>query len=182
MHKLESGRSNTSNPYADSSSAHGFTLIELLCVLSIMLILCAILQPTWQSFYQQHRLRIAADAFSSAIQAARLLAMTTKQYVVLCGSRDQKHCTGDWSSSQITSKHPFKKIEHTDNILGGFIGAHMHFNSSLGHDNRLVFLPSGWTQAQTGSFFFKTNSHCLRLVLLQSGSSYLQDCQHTQVS
>ncbi len=82
---------------------HGLSLLELLVALSIMVILAAMAAPSFREYLRNCQRSAVVNAVVHAIHAARTSAASSGTPVVLCGTEDLAHCSGDgdWSTGLI---------------------------------------------------------------------------------
>lgn len=70
----------------------GFTLIELIISVCIVSILALLVLPTLQASLHKAEIKHVQQTFSSAIQLAKIQAITQHQYIVICSSLDLSRC------------------------------------------------------------------------------------------
>jgi type IV fimbrial biogenesis protein FimT len=156
-----------------ASYSRGFTLVELLSVLAIFGILLVIAIPSGQHFLIQNRTTAHINTLTMALHYARNESVSRNERLTFCKSRDHKQCGGRWRDGQIlldTNKNVlrvFSAIPEKDNLV---------WNSSGGLDDFIVWLPTGYTNGQRGTFYYcagnnNTNSS-RKVVLLDTGRSY----------
>lgn len=81
------------------SDAAGYTLPELLTILGIAAILAAAAVPTFSTLLLDSRMNAAVATATHAVNLARQFSATRSETIRLCGSADERECSGasDWS-------------------------------------------------------------------------------------
>jgi len=77
----------------------GHTLTELMVVLGIAAVLAAAAVPLFSTLLLDSRMNAAVASAMHAVNLARQFAVTRSETIRLCGSADQRECSGglDWS-------------------------------------------------------------------------------------
>lgn len=77
----------------------GHTLTELMAVLGIAAVLAAAAVPLFSTLLLDSRMNAAVATATHAVNLARQFAATRSETIRLCGSSDQRECSGgvDWS-------------------------------------------------------------------------------------
>jgi len=75
-----------------SGKIRGFTLIELIFAIAIIAILCAISLPALGSLMQSSQSRSTNTQLLTALNLARITAVSRESEIVICPSADQKNC------------------------------------------------------------------------------------------
>jgi len=84
-------------------AARGFTLVELLVAMALLAILATLVAPGFGEYLRNCRRAATVNAIFHTLQAARGLASSRGQAVVLCPSTDGARCSGeqDWSHEML---------------------------------------------------------------------------------
>jgi type IV fimbrial biogenesis protein FimT len=148
----------------------GFTLLELLIVLGVGLIMLLISVPAYQHLLARTRSTNVINHMMTAINEARVQAITGNQIIVFCGSEDGLQCDGQWQRGQLLTDTN-GKVMH--NFSGLPLGDRLWWESSLGHDNFLKLAPTGFTEGQRGSFYYCPRyspvKYGAKIIVLDSG-------------
>ena len=146
-----------------------FTMIELLIVLTVTLLLFCSIVPSLNNLIAENRAQSRIEELFAILQYARMEAMRRDEVITFCKSLDQKSCGGDWRNGQIV-------IDANGNKLRSFAAVASHdsftWQSSLGHNDALSFLPSGFTAGQQGSFCYcpdGKNAYSSSLIVERTG-------------
>lgn len=137
-----------------------FSLFELLITLSIMSILLLIAFPLSKIFFDHSREQVLQSQLLHAIQVARDEARVRGVAVVLCKSKDQRRCSGDWINGQIVfmDKNQDGIVHDPSQILMVFqLGSQqgiLHWRSFPVFRDYLLFLPSGFPRNDNGTFWY----------------------------
>lgn len=129
----------------------GFSLLELLTVLLISAILITLSVAINKTFVSTHRSIAAMNTLMTALYHARSEAMSRAEKIVFCKSVDKKTCSGEWSNGQITLSetgevlHIFSAVPSVDKLI---------WSSSLGKNDKLEWLATGYTNGQRGTFYY----------------------------
>lgn len=85
-------------PYSSPHTA-GHTLPELLTILGIAAIIAAAAIPTFSTLLLESRMNAAVATAMHAVNLARQFSATRSETIRLCGSADERECSGasDWS-------------------------------------------------------------------------------------
>jgi type IV fimbrial biogenesis protein FimT len=77
---------------------HGFTLIELLMTLAVLAILTAVAAPAFGSLIQSTGAQASRSTLTTALNTARIFAVSKTANVVVCPSGDGRYCgdTTEW--------------------------------------------------------------------------------------
>lgn len=134
----------------------GFSILELLIVTSLISILLLIGSANFKNFFQEEELARSTTAWMNTIRAARYLAIKTHEAVTLHWQPqiyiEQKNQT-PWRISSISSQ------------------INIQFHAGFFRDNKLTFLPDGFSQGQQGHFdlCLKSTNACQKIIILSSG-------------
>lgn len=162
--------------FADSTS--GFTLLELLATLLILCLLVSVAIPTQQTFLRSHRSLSKMNQIAHALYIARSEAIKRNEKMILCASSDKKNCGKNWQDGQIL-------VTSTGQLLRIFPslpqGDRLIWNSSLGKDESVEWLPDGYTNGQRGTFYYcaDQSANSRSLVLLNTGRWYIASLDET---
>lgn len=83
-------------PFARHRASQGFTLLELLVVLALMVVMTTWAVPAFQTLAERNRLSVEVMRLMGALGQARSAAITQRREAVICPTRDQSECDGDW--------------------------------------------------------------------------------------
>jgi len=72
--------------------ARGFTLIELMMTLAVVAILLAVAAPAFGGLIQSTQAQSSRSALVTALNTARIFAVSKTANVVVCPSNDQRYC------------------------------------------------------------------------------------------
>lgn len=140
----------------------GFSLIELLIVLTLIAILSAMGIISFTSFQKESQTEILKSQLFRAIQLTRSEAIFRNQRIILCSSRNQKTCDGDWQSGFI--------VKTTENVLHAFqpfsIDGILHWRAFPLDREHLEFLSSGIPNAENGTFWFCVSSRIAWAIMM----------------
>lgn len=83
--------------------ARGITLIEMIIALAVASILATAAAPAFGNLIQKSRAQAARSALVTALNTARMTAVTKLSHVVVCPSRDQQYCdhSTEWQDGWI---------------------------------------------------------------------------------
>jgi type IV fimbrial biogenesis protein FimT len=82
-----------------STPCRGHTLPELLAMLSIVAVIAAAAVPVFSNLLLESRMNAAVSTAMHAVNLARQFSATRSEAIRLCGSVDERECSGrlDWS-------------------------------------------------------------------------------------
>lgn len=145
----------------------GFSLIELLIVIVLLSILLLGGISLWREFVQHNRANATVHQITTALQFARSEAIKNNGLVIFCASQNQKTCDGPWQNGQIILiknkiLRIYSPLSNKDRLI---------WKSAFGKNDRLEFVSTGFTNGQSGSFWYCPNDlrFAKRIVVLQSG-------------
>ncbi len=129
----------------------GFSLIELLIVLSIIAVIATFGIISFTSFQQKAQAQLLQSQLLRAIQLTRNEAILRHELTLLCHSRDQLTCSGNWQDGFI--------VKTTERVIYGFQSSFsekgiLHWRAFPRGREQLEFLPTGFPHAENGSFWF----------------------------
>jgi type IV fimbrial biogenesis protein FimT len=145
----------------------GYSLFEMLITIALVGILCLAGIPSWQYFMQENQMSAQVRTFITALNFARSEAVKQSEKIIFCPSENQHSCGGFWEQGQI--------VLSKDNVLRAYPAlppnVKLIWKSSLGRNDHLEFVPSGFTNGQKGSFIFcpPNPRYAKRIVIEQSG-------------
>src|SRR3989338_8040363 len=125
-----------------------FSLIELLVALMVASVLLVLTAPALRHLHAENRAITTADRMVTALQLARYEAIARGQASVFCPRADQKQCGRHWEAGQMIVVDG--RVVRVFDALP--MGDTLQWRGNLGHAD-IVFLPSGFTQGQNGSFY-----------------------------
>jgi type IV fimbrial biogenesis protein FimT len=155
----------------------GFSLLEVIVVIGILVLLALVSLPRLHT-WQQHSLRkIYMYKVLTLLQFARSQAVMQQGIVTFCPSINGHDCDSrNWNGRKIVKlgEHSISQLEPV------VVGSAMDWNSNLGQDQLLAFLPSGMTNGQNGTFTFcqindgKITQDCSAIIVNLGGRMYLK--------
>lgn len=128
----------------------GFTLFELLITLVIVVIIATFSIQAVNAFWQKAEGDIVRRGILTALDLARVTAMTQHEIVSVCKSADQLTCGGSWQQGLITkiNQKLLYAIDFTNNfgiVLSRFFPRGREV---------LSYLPTGQSEIQNGTFWY----------------------------
>jgi type IV fimbrial biogenesis protein FimT len=128
----------------------GFTLIEFLIVSAIATILLVFSIPQFEDIYQRSHNKALLSQLLRIIKLACSTAIMTGKKVILCNSRDQKTCSGNWQDGYVVlSGDKVVFTSHSSTQKGS-----LHWRAFPFYLTYLEFLPSGLPNFQNGTFWY----------------------------
>ena len=153
-----------------------FSIVEILLVLAIFGVLLLIVMPYGHELTGKNRALAYADEIRAALRFTRSSAILLGEPVTFCGSKNHKKCDGLWIDGQIIISDSGNVLRVLSKI---FSGDKLRWKSSLGKNDGIVFLPTGFTKGQQlGSFFYcpKNNTDdALAVILSSTGRARISD-------
>ncbi len=129
---------------------NGFTLMELMMMLFIILLLFAMMIPSYKFLFLKSKSNSIHSKLMQAIYLARNTAISTHNEVMICQSHDLKTCEGNWKESYIIFSH--EKIFYTfQNISNEGI---LHWRSFPKNQTFLQFTSDGTLANENGTFWY----------------------------
>lgn len=130
----------------------GFTLLEFLVTIAIISILMLFVIPSFKSILQPSQNEMQSSQLFHAIHAAREEAVKHGSLVILCKSRDQKTCSGEWQDGYLILVDNKVLFSFHNNSAGV-----LHWRAFPYFLDHLEFLPSGLPNFQNGTFWYCLN-------------------------
>ncbi len=152
----------------DHSKIFGVSLIEILIVLMLIGFFALVALPGLNHFYLSNQANTQVNQIISALHYARSEAILRGEIVVFCPSHNQVQCGGNWREGQLVMT-THGKILQIYPALNSQID--LIWRSTLGNNDNIRWLPSGFTAGQSGSFFYCPPDHqyAKRIVVLRTG-------------
>ena len=149
-----------------------FTLMECLIVMLLagILLFCAV--PSFQHLLEKYQTTSYVNRIVSALQFARLTAISRQTEIQFCASSDLENCGGNWDEGQL--------VKSNNEILKKYSALKKDYQliwkGSFGK-NELAFEPDGFINGQQGSFYFYHRNNCLeKIVVAMTGRIRLEKC------
>ena len=145
----------------------GFTFIEFLMALGVLGILLTITVVAMRDLMLKNQITAEVNQIIAAVNFARSEAIKRGIPVTYCASDNGKACHGDWSDGQI--------ILAASQVLriypALFDGSRLNWSGNFGKDHLLQLLPTGFTNGQSGSFYYcpAIDSMGKRIIVNQAG-------------
>lgn len=134
----------------------GWTLVELMLVISISALLLILAIPnmlqTWPVFLAKRDIH----TLSTAIQFARIQAITLNTNVTLCPTIDQINCTTQWDNTNLMVFDDSLGNGNTSSLLTLFPAVNKGARLTYNRGDRLSFQSNGQPPGLNGTF-----SYCL---------------------
>lgn len=157
----------------------GYTTLELAVTISIVSLLVSLATPSFVVHLQKARMTSVIHRLFHDMYLARSIAITRRMPITVCKSDDGTACktTGDWNQGWVVFEDPDadRVIDHPTDIIGvnqdGEDSISIRY-SGFGAKNAIVYLPSGRSKSQNGTFTFcdgRGATHASALILHQSG-------------
>lgn len=128
----------------------GFTLWELLIVLLLLVVMLLMASPAWRTLLSHNQIDAILEPLVGDIRFSRRSAIAAGENVSLCGSADQDSCDGAWSAGRIVLSQSGKILRRSGKLPAGY---RIVWRSNLSRNDRLEFVPDGFTNGQQGSFY-----------------------------
>lgn len=133
-----------------SQSMRAFTLLELLVTLFILGILITAAVPASQHFLEKNNSNAEVNALIQGLAYARNEAIILSEKVIFCSSSNGQSCGGSWQDGQLAIKADGEVLR----VFPALTKANLVWNSSAGKDDRLEWMPTGYTNGQRGTFYY----------------------------
>ena len=114
-----------------STLRRGHTLTELLAMLGIAAVIAAVAVPVFSNLLLESRMNAAVSTAMHAVNLARQFSATRSEAIRLCGSEDERKCSGrlDWSGGLLLASDG--DLFHQSLMLSGGSGTtSIHSNRS----------------------------------------------------
>ncbi|MCL5260108.1 MAG: GspH/FimT family pseudopilin [Gammaproteobacteria bacterium] len=136
-----------------SKNQWAFSIFELLVGMSITATLLLITFASLHNFIAKNNTLRQINKIVAVMQLAKMEAIRRGEPITFCKSSDQKKCGGNWCDGQIVTAKDGTIIRNLEALPPG---DKLTWKSSFSKNDALVFLPSGATNGQQGSFFYCT--------------------------
>lgn len=142
-----------------NNKSKGFTALELIVSVTIFLIIAVIAVPSFYGLVNDMRADSEISKVNTAIQYARVQALSRGMAITLCKSQDKRSCGGSWSDGLMVfiDKDNTHQVSQPENILRVYSGVsafgELSFNAFAAEDY-LQILPTGLTNWQNGTFVY----------------------------
>jgi type IV fimbrial biogenesis protein FimT len=148
-----------------------FSLTELLITIAVAAILLLVTIPKMTDFLQKNRAEAKITELTLALEFARSEAIKRGENITFCPSPDNKNCGTNWNDGQIVTDAGGGVLRVFEKVPSG---DHLTWQSSLTDDksNYVIFLPTGATYAQQGSFYYCPNNnsdYALAVIVHETG-------------
>ncbi len=146
---------------------YGYSLLELLITLAIIFLMAVLVVPSQKIFFEKNNQDTIRLQLLRAINLARSEAMLRSDNIILCHSKDQTSCSGEWQEGYVILQQE-KVINAFTNKTNGKI---FWRTFPVGQKN-LEFLATGFSHAQNGTFWFcekNSENPAWAILISQSG-------------
>jgi len=134
-----------------------FTLFEMLFVVSIVAIVSLLIVPNFNNLRAKQRVTVEVNALLGALNYARLLSISKKRPVTICGTLDGTHCSRSWSQEYMVfldqnndaQRDEFETMVFNHRPKKDFLDISW---SAFGRKNYIRYLPTGITAHHNGTF------------------------------
>lgn len=147
----------------------GLSLIELLLVMLLIASLALVSVAPIHHYLIHMRNEKTFDALKRTIDHMRWQAIAQNQIYGVCGSSDQQHCNGAWTSGVIG----FGPAGMVMTSIAVSSECRLRFAGSLGRNSAIFFTPGGMTQGQQGHFYCENPVDHWQLDVKINGSTVL---------
>ncbi len=142
----------------------GFTLLESLIVLAIIAIFAVVSLPLLHHLYDYANSQLLQSQLLRTLQFARQEAQVRQMPVAFCNSDNSTACSGNWKDSKKDTQLIFVD-QNQDGILNNneqvlsLVQTRanrglLHWRSFSAERNDLLFLPTGSTRSDNGTFWY----------------------------
>ncbi|GLS27924.1 GspH/FimT family pseudopilin [Marinibactrum halimedae] len=137
----------------------GYTFIEIFFTLCIATILVSMALPSWSAFQDRNTQSISYNALLSAVNFARMQAISQGEHTTLCPKQTPNTCGTDWTNGILvfTDKNRNGSIDNAETPLREFTLSskeHSLIWSSFQRKTYLTFTREGVTANQNGTFVY----------------------------
>lgn len=155
----------------------GYTLLELMVTLSIAAILLLVALPSFAHIFKSNDMSATLNQVTSLLNNARYTAISNKNIVTLCPSKDFESCSGTWSDGAImfNDYDGDRQFNNNDQPLRTWQPSSSNISLSFrafGYKKSLQWLPTGITNHQNGTFVFcyqNAPKYSKALIMTKSG-------------
>jgi Tfp pilus assembly protein FimT len=151
----------------------GFSTLELICIFCVLSILAMLSGSAWSHYSSAIHFSAELRKVKSAVAFARNQAILQQKTIEYCGSSDLKQCDGHWHDGQIIVRAADKKILKVYTNFDRKLT--LNFNANFGRNDRIEFLPNGFSHGQNGHFSVCMQSKCRYLIMHFSGEAIERD-------
>lgn len=150
-----------------------FSLVEMMLAIALLSILSgaywgADIRQYYQHWQSRQDLAQHSDALIAAIERARTLAISSDRQVFMCGGIA---CDGRWGEAVYLTydlHEPPLWRQHLSSTID------VRWSGFPQHRSHIIFLPTGLSSYQNGSFYLcDAQTNARRVVINQSGRAYL---------
>ena len=143
-------------------------------VLLVSSIILTLAISSGRSMWLENHSAVTINSLMQTLNYARSAAILRNEKIIVCPSSDGRNCNcADWAQQQLV-------LNANNELLRVFAGLdsddRLIWNSSLGKDEKIEWLPSGYTNGQRGSFYYCPRDalaqYARKLVLLNTGRLY----------
>lgn len=128
---------------------NGFSFMELMITFFIAAILMTLSVGGFSLFFRHTESQLAGEKLYQAIQTTRNQALLSGMSAILCPSQHQKICGKNWKEGWIIFVGKKRVwVEHP--VFPG----ELHWRAFHSSSNQLQFFPSGFLNAQNGTFWY----------------------------
>lgn len=150
----------------ENNITSGFTFIEILFAISITLILAGLSIPLLEATFEHVKIGIVSQQIIHELNITRHKAITLDQLMVL------KPKKTNWSEEHRIINSQGKIIQTFAPVPYPY---RLMWRSSLGMNDKIGFLPTGFTQGQRGSFYLIAPTKIVRIIIELSGRIRLEE-------
>jgi type IV fimbrial biogenesis protein FimT len=118
--------------------------------LTIFIVLMVMVIPSQEFFFKKTKEQVIGSQLFRAINLARSEAITRHLTVVLCKSRDQKTCSGDWKDGYIIYSQ--EKVLHSLRLVDNKGVLNLRAYPKWRGD--VQFISSGFSRTDNGTFWY----------------------------
>lgn len=146
----------------------GLSLLECVIVLLLSSILLLSSVLSYQFFIGKKQVTALVNQIVSALQYARLTAMTTQTIITFCPQGLQNTCGSQWQHGQLILDEKNQQVFRVLSPLPPHY--QLIWKSTLGESDALRWRSNGFTFGQQGSFFICTpHAESAQIIILRTG-------------